>query len=109
MNLSTHFFFFSDQFSYFILFFRHLAYVFIIIALVFIVSYDAYRYSYYLVDDNDYSSPILIDSSIARRNVIDPYGLNSILSRFVKRNRDDDIPRKPMIHFIDEEEEDAYN
>jgi hypothetical protein len=109
MNLSTNFFFFflSDQFSYFILFFRHLAYVFIVITLVFIVSYDAYPY--YLVDDDDYSSPMLIDSSIARRNVVDPYGLNSILSRFVKRNRDDDIPRKPMIDFIDEEEEDAYN
>jgi len=95
--------FFLIYFS--ILFFQYLAYVCIILALLFVVSYDAFPYlSSFEFDDNSSSDPF--DSHIIRRHVFDPYGFNSILTRFVKHNKLNDMPTKRTIHLINQDEYD---
>jgi hypothetical protein len=85
--------------------FQYLAYVCIIIALVSVISYDAFPYSSSL-DFDEIPSLILGDSRIIRRNVVDPYGLNSILTRLTHRSGLEDIPRKRTIDLIEKDEND---
>ena len=75
-----------------------LAYVFIAIAFVFIVSSEAFPLAFYPIDDDRDSSPTFV----RREDIFDPYGFNSILTRFVKRDRDDDID-------LIGEQQDVYN
>jgi len=87
------------------LLFQYLAYVCIIIALASVISYDAFPYSSSL-DFDEIPSLILGDSRIIRRNVVDPYGLNSILTRLTHRSQLEAIPRKRTIDLIEKDEND---
>jgi hypothetical protein len=80
-------------------FLQYLAYVCIIVALVSVLSNDAFPYpsSFYF---DDVPASIVADSQIRRREVFDPYGFNSILSRFVKRDGLYDIHKRRTIHLI---------
>jgi hypothetical protein len=88
-----------------ILSFDYLAYVYIVIALVFVISYDAFPYLSSL-DFDDSPPSILVDSRFIRRDVFDPYGFNTILTRFVKRNKLYNIPIKRTSHLINQDEYD---
>lgn len=74
------------------LIFKFLVHVLVIIALLTINLSDAFPYISQSSFDND-PSTIVVKSNFVRREEYDPYGFNSILSRFYKRSQFDDIDK----------------
>ena len=82
---------------------KYLAYICIVIALVSTISTDAFPL--YL---DDTPIPIIIDPYAERRDVFDPYGFNSILTRYVDHDRLYDAIAKRTVRVLNRDEYD-YN
>jgi hypothetical protein len=72
-----------------------------VIALASVISNEAFPL---YIDDT--LSPIIDDSYVTRREIFDPYGFNSILTRLIERDRLYDALRKRTVHFINRDEDD---
>lgn len=82
---------------------EYLAYVCIVIALVSTISTNAFPFYF-----DDISSPIINDPYAERREVFDPYGFNSILTRYVDRDRLHNAIAKRTVRLLYRDEYD-YN
>ncbi|CAF1485973.1 unnamed protein product [Adineta steineri] len=76
----------------------YMTYICILIALLSVLSNDAFPYSFY--SDDIPSSSLDTNLYLKRREVFDPYGFNSILSRFVKRDQMHKIQKRKIIRLI---------